>query len=331
MEDLREMQELPLEIKIKMSQRRIRDWYNHFSGEVYVSFSGGKDSTVLKHIVEDIYHDVPSIFVNTGLEYPEIRKFATSQNNVEVVKPSMRFDEVVLKYGYPVISKEVAKDVQYARSNQNSIHFKRLFGLMETKEGTRSAYNHDNWSKLYGAPFKISDYCCNVMKKKPARDYKKKTGRKPIVGTLAIESRLRTSTWLRVGCNAFEAKRQVSAPLSFWTEQDILRYLKETGIPYCKGIYGDIVEANIEGQVPGQITILNSELTTTGADRTGCVFCMFGAHLEKHPNRFERLKETHPKLYDYCMGGGCWLDGMWRPNENGLGMDYVLNYLKIKH
>ena len=50
--DLQQMQSLPLRAKITMTQRRIRDWVDYWDGQVYVSFSGGKDSTVLKHIVD---------------------------------------------------------------------------------------------------------------------------------------------------------------------------------------------------------------------------------------------------------------------------------------
>ena len=47
------------------------------------------------------------------------------------------------------------------------------------------------------------------------------------------------------------------------------------------------------------------------------MFCMFGAHLEKEPNRFQRLKETHPKQYDYCI--------------NKLGLGEVLDYINVKY
>lgn len=115
--DLMQMQSLPLEAKIIMTQQRIRQWYEHWDGMVSVSFSGGKDSTVLKHIVDGMYDDVPSLFVNTGLEYPEIQKFAMSQSNVITVRPEMRFDQVIKKYGYPVVSKETARAVQYAKKS----------------------------------------------------------------------------------------------------------------------------------------------------------------------------------------------------------------------
>ena len=102
--DLEQMQSVPLEGKITMTMLRIRQWYEHWKGQVYVSFSGGKDSTVLKHIVDSMYDDVPALFVNTGLEYPEIQSFVRDiktgkydcfNTDVEIVRPEMRFDEVL--------------------------------------------------------------------------------------------------------------------------------------------------------------------------------------------------------------------------------------------
>lgn len=111
---LLQLQALPLDAKILMSQQRIREWYNHFNGDVMISFSGGKDSTVLAHLVHSMYPNVPLVFANTGLEYPEIQAFAKKMG-AEFVRPKMRFDEVITKYGYPIISKEVAEAIHAAR------------------------------------------------------------------------------------------------------------------------------------------------------------------------------------------------------------------------
>lgn len=114
-EDLKMMQSLPLPIKIRMTEERIRQWYQYWGGKVCVSFSGGKDSTVLMHIARGLYPDIPAVFSNTGLEYPEIQRFVKEYGNVDVVTPSMKFVDVVTQYGYPLIGKEVAEAIYYAR------------------------------------------------------------------------------------------------------------------------------------------------------------------------------------------------------------------------
>ena len=329
--DLAQMQSLPLEAKIRMTKQRIRQWYEYWDGMVYVSFSGGKDSTVLKHIVDSMYGDVPSLFINTGLEYPEIQKFAMSQKNVVTVRPEMRFDEVLKEYGYPVVSKSVAHNIDVARRNPEGAVAKNIV-FNPDKTGR---YNQYKWNFLTKAPFLVSGKCCDVMKKKPAKQYEKETGRKPILGTLASESSLRYQSWLKNGCNAFDAKRQSSQPLSFWTEQDILHYLKKYNVPYCS-VYGEIVVHDKDGY-PCYVSedyieaFPDTKLYTAGSDRTGCIFCMFGCHLEKEPNRFQRIKETHPRQYEYCINGGEYVDGKWQPSKDGLGIGKVLDYIGVKY
>ena len=352
--DLAQMQSLPLEAKIVMSQQRIRQWYDHWGGMVYVSFSGGKDSTVLKHLVENTpgIGEVPSLFVNTGLEYPEIQKFAMSQPNVITVRPEMRFDEVLKKYGYPVISKEVSNTIRGAKNSikkgRYSLRLRQL-GVQKDEYGglydegihdyektvKKSKFLQTKWRFLLDSEFDISEQCCQAMKKSPSHKYEKETGRKPFVGTLACESMTREAAWIKKGCNAFEAKRPTSQPLSFWTEQDILHYIKKYNVPYCS-VYGEIV---VDDGDDDQVNLIDyigeyepgDKLKTTGCDRTGCIFCMFGCHLEKEPNRFQRLKETHPRQYQYCIGGGEMVDGKWQPSKEGLGLGKVLDYIGVDY
>lgn len=177
--ELKQYQSLSLDSKIRMTQQRIKAWYEHWDGMVYVSFSGGKDSTVLKHIVDCMYDDVPALFVNTGLEYPEIQRFAMSQKNVVTIRPKMRFDEVIKKYGYPVISKDVAKRIKDGRAalrngNENSYALVQLRGQHMTPEGKKSPFNYEKWQFLLDSPFQISSSCCDVMKKDQYENMKKK-------------------------------------------------------------------------------------------------------------------------------------------------------------
>ena len=148
--------------------------------------------------------------------------------------------------------------------------------------------------------------------KKPCKQYEKITNSKPFIGTLASESRLRKQKWYKYGCNAFEQARPTSQPMSFWTEQDVLQYIKLYDLDIAS-IYGNIVLND------------KNKLETTGVDRTGCVFCMFG--IKQDTEKFLRLKDEEPKKYDYVMRGGKFDEsGMWVPHK-GLGYKFVIDWL----
>lgn len=195
----------------------------------------------------------------------------------------------------------------------------RLAILLGKLPHTENGVETDEFSKLYDkskykffldAPFEIDSACCKVMKKNPMKEYQKKTGRLPMTAQMAEESKLRTSKWLQNGCNGFNMKSPISNPMSFWTEQDVLQYIKSRNLPICS-VYGDVViDCESMGELEGQSFLFetgNEPLKTTGCKRTGCMLCGFGCHLEKSPNRFEMLKETHPKMYgllDVCKNNG---------------------------
>ena len=191
--------------------------------------------------------------------------------------------------------------------NIPNYRLKRMRGELKDKDGKKSKFNHERYAFFLDAPFEISDRCCNVMKKNPVHAYERETHRNPFLATMAEESSLRLQKWLHEGCNAFESKHPHSKPMSFWTEQDVLRYIKENNIPICS-VYGDIIPDSGE-EMEGQMDISDlglakdiRPLKTTGCNRTGCMFCGFGCHLEKEgEGRFERMKITHPKVYDYLM------------------------------
>jgi 3'-phosphoadenosine 5'-phosphosulfate sulfotransferase (PAPS reductase)/FAD synthetase len=268
--DIRTRRKLPLDIKVLLTEKRIKAWYSHWGGNVYISFSGGKDSTVLLNLVRKYYPDVPAVFVDTGLEFPEIKEFIRNTPNVIWLKPKMTFKEVIEKYGFPMVSKDVAQKIEEIRNTKSDkLRNKRLYG-----DDKGNGKIPEKWKYLINKDIKISHKCCAVMKKSPIISYEKKTGCKPFIGMLSDESTLRASK--NKQCNEFDSIRPKSNPMLFWNTEDVLQYAKRENIALAK-VY------------------------SMGYTRTGCVFCMFGAHLEKPTNRFHRLKETHPKLYDYCM------------------------------
>lgn len=173
-DDLIKMQSVPLEVKILMTQRRIREWVSEFGADgVYVSFSGGKDSTVLLQLVRELYPEVKAVFINTGLEYPEIQKFAMSFDNVKVLYPEMRFKEVISTFGYPMISKEISQKIFEARraernGNYNSYAHRQFAGTYVSKNGKTNQLSVKKYQPLLNVDFNIAHKCCNVMKKSPA-------------------------------------------------------------------------------------------------------------------------------------------------------------------
>lgn len=322
MRDIRELkylQSLPLERKIEMTAQRIRGWYEYYNGNVAISFSGGKDSTVLMHIARNHWmcgYDIKGVFADTGLEYPEIRKFVKTFDNVEIIRPKMSFVEVIKKYGYPIISKEVSQKIYENRKKPDGYTNEKFFN-------TVSPYSMSKWIPLRDlTAIPISNRCCQVMKKAPAHNYAKKNGIYFMTAEMAAESRLRQQNWRQHGCNGFDMKIPKSTPMAFWTEQDVLEYIYKYNLPIAEP-YGEVIETECQLTFDGE----QCKYATTGCDRTGCMFCAFGAHLEKGKTRFQRLKKTHPKQYNYCLNGGEFVNGLWQPNKQGLGMRYVFDEL----
>lgn len=229
----------------------------------------------------------------------------------------MTFRQVLDKYGYPIISKDVSKDVGRVQKNKGinsrtgkfTASYQMLNGTFCNKQGNKSAFNKKKWHFLLDVPFKISNTCCDVMKKKPLHNYEKENNKKAITGTMAGESLMRKKEWLRTGCNAFDNKNPQSKPMSFWTKNDVLEYIVKNKLKICS-VYGDIIQDE------------KGKYTTTGVNRTGCMFCGYGCHLEKFPNRFEQMKETHPKIWDYCIR---------LKDKGGLGMGKVLDFINVPY
>lgn len=306
---------LPYEIKLKLSRQRIEEWYENWGWDVYLSYSGGLDSTVLLHMIRQYIGDqVPAVFSNTGMEFPEIVRFARKARGefVEIYPRDRKgnrisYRDVILKYGYPLVSKDTAAIIKKLRHGNLSEKYRNylLYGDERGSFGKLA----EKWKPLIDAPFDTSSQCCDIMKKGPFKKYAKATGRVPYIGITQDESYRREHQYAHTGCNVYDAADVKSQPLGFWTKQDILRYVVENELEICS-VYGDI------RRKPCGTYYL------TGEQRTGCMFCAFGAHREEEPNRFQRMSVTHPKQYHLCM----------KPlEEGGLGMAVPLDFLGIPY
>jgi len=290
---LEEWQSEPLEKKIERSLTRIKQFHDKLDGKTYVSYSGGKDSTVLLDLVRTLYPDTPAVFFDTGVEFPEIRDMIKKTDNVDTVHPEKTFKHIITEYGYPIISKQIALQIETVRRNPDlPIAKYYLTGYKKNGEYNPRGMIPACWRFLLDAPFKISPKCCNHLKKYPVKRYMKKSGQKPFIGNMVEDSRQRRGAFLRNGCNNFTEGNENSTPMGPWTEKDVWAYIYTRNLDYCK-------------------------LYDMGWDRTGCMFCLFGIHMEGKPNRIQRLYHYNPKLYDYCI--------------NKLGVGEILDYIGINY
>ena len=280
--------------KLSYTKELIRCWVDSWGlDKVAISFSGGKDSTVLLHIARSIYPNIKGVFSNTGLEYLEIVNLVKNTPNVDIVHPKVPFHKVIEKYGWPVISKKVARFVSDCKNasdrNKNTVNL-RLNGLNQKGQVCPSQMLSEKWRFLIESPFKISNRCCDILKKEPLNRYKKIHDINWMVGIMKVESDLRNQLISKYGCNMYDIKHPISYPLANWTDGDVWDYIHKNNVEYAS-VYDK------------------------GEKRTGCVFCMFGIMYDK--DRFLRLKENSPIQYNYVI--------------NKLGASEVLDFIKIEY
>lgn len=277
--ELAERQAWTLEQKIDHAIGTIEAFISRTGKTPYVSFSGGKDSTVLLDICRRfVCRDLKAVFDNTGNEYPEIVQFVRTVENVTFITPKLNIRQIIANNGFPLISKETAQGIRQAKTTKSErLKQIRLHGA-DASRGMETGKIPDKWQFLINEPFMVSEKCCDILKKRPFARYQRETGELPIIGTMASESRLRQQQYIlrEGGCNSWKKSHLASYPLSIWTEADIWAYIRKYKVPIC------------------------SLYSREGCKRTGCMFCGFGAHLEKR-SRFAILYDLHPKAYEAFM------------------------------
>lgn len=332
----------PLDYKIEYACKKISEFVLHFEGECYLSFSGGKDSKIVRDIIDKIWdgtfkHITPnwnkltkypkpiSVFSNTGLEFPEIVDYVKQHDNIVIVKPKMGFTRVIKEVGVAVGSKMITEMVErlkkyIANPSPKNQATRNLYLTGFKKDGTFSQASKlsKRWHKLIDAPFNVSNRCCDILKKEPFETYAKETGFKPITGTRVGEGSRRTTSYYQTGCNSFANGHEMCRPISIFKNEDIFEYAGRFKIVFASVYYDRTVDVE---QLDGTFKTEN----LPAEQRTGCTFCMFGLHMESKSknNRIQRLAISHPKYYDIivnkCGLGDIlkWLDLPFKPIKAG--------------
>lgn len=338
----------------KKKYARIRAWefYNHpeIDGMAYVAV-GGLDSITLHVFLRSIGIDVPAISVSS-LEDKSIQRVHKALG-VIALPPAKREDgrywnkrEVIRQFGFPIISKETANKIallQHPSPDNATVRHAIITG--ETGEyggfrtGTRMQLAR-KWLELFGgpeneregthyktAPFLVSDKCCYYLKEKPCNDYAKESGRFPYMGLMASEGGRRQKALMLNGCNYISPGTKRSAPFAIFNRQDILTLTLEME-DYYHAHWRDFGETEIETIIPaiyGEIVRdADGTLRTTKAQRTGCSMCGFGIHMEGRPHRFDLLRESNPKEWEF------WMKHIYQ-DEDGKwwGFGDVLDYIGV--
>lgn len=276
LQELREKQSWTLPQKVQHAMDVISTFVSRMGGldKVYISWSGGKDSTVLLDIARRMYPDILAVFCTTGNEYPDIMKFVRDAKkdgaNIQIIRPKMTPREVWAKYGFPLVGKDIARYIHDIHSNPNS-----KSSQLRLSKTSRFGIS-DKWKYLVSEPYDTHNICCHKLKEEPLRRYGRGSGRCPIIGTMASESKRREVDYIKNGnCNYFEGKSVKSQPLSIWTDSDIWTYIDRFNIPIA-------------------------DIYHKGATRTGCMGCGFGAQFADD-TRFRVLLANYPKCYDMVM------------------------------
>lgn len=275
LKELRERQSWTLHQKIDHSLGVIDQFISRLNGQVYVGFSGGKDSTVLLDLCRIIKPDIKAVFCNTGNEYPDIVRFvrelkSTEGYNIEIIYPKLKPAQVFEKYGFPLVSKSASAIIGKVRRNPNGKVFENF--VLKRESIFKLA---EKWMFLINEKFDVSEKCCYQLKKKPFHEYHFNSGLFPISGEMASESIQRQMKYLQAGgCNQF-GDITISKPLSIWIENDIWAYIRDRGLKIA-------------------------DIYHKGAKRTGCMFCGYGCQF-RDDNRLQLCYDLYPKMYNHFM------------------------------
>lgn len=298
--------ETELDIKVRTACHRIEELYYETEGKCYVSFSGGKDSTVLLALIklcEEVLtippNSIPAVFSNTGIElgvtvdFVKWVKDSGWYKNVQIIRPDVSFDWVVKNKGKPALSKMRAEMIHrwhYQQRTERLVSTLITGYTLEGKKSNRTKLADRNMHFIHkDFNINIANKCCTYLKKKPFEKYSKENGIKGVLtGIRVSEGGAREETAqkrVKNGgklCTFTKKSGEVyKMPIIDWTDDDLENFITEYKVP------------------------LSEAYTQFGFKRTGCMACPFsprvGEDLEylfyHEPNRYKAAMHWMKDVY----------------------------------
>ena len=285
------------------------------NGKTPVVSVGGLDSITLLLFVRRLLG--PHI-VGASVSALEDKSIQDIHRKLGVVRiaPKMNMAKVLNTFGFPVISKAVAKKIEHLQIPPEQADKRSLYYIHALMTGETGPWGHfkqsesmklpDKYLELFGglyndqrpdlecktAPFRVSAQCCHWMKELPAQEWQEQHNAWPFLGLMQSEGGQRRWGLQQHGCNYIGRSTARSCPFNHFSRQDLLRLALDLNVPVPE-IYGEIVE-DADGR-----------LRTTKAQRTGCVMCGFGIGLDRRPHHFDLLRERNPKEWEFWMYKVC--------------------------
>lgn len=247
----------------------------------YISLSGGKDSTVLHHLIDEAIpgNKIPRVFINTGIEYIDIVRFVKDMqrrdDRIRIITVGKNIPQTLEKVGYPFKSKEHSLYVSvYQSIGKESKTVKKYL----SKEDRYSCPKSLRYQFEDEFDIKISNKCCFEFKKNPIHEYEKETGRVAILGIRSGEGGLRS---INKGCVLIkDGKIKKFKPMNTLSDDFIDWYIKERDIKLCVLYYDPY-----------------------NFKRTGCKGCPYNVNLQKD---LDTMKNLLPIEYKQC-------EYIWKP------------------
>ncbi|MBD5445945.1 MAG: phosphoadenosine phosphosulfate reductase family protein [Mycoplasma sp.] len=326
------VEHMPFKDKVRYAKERIEKFLkwcetNFYKNEkcdetkeVLISFSGGKDSTVIFDLIVKVHKEIKSkIYLVPAyaieITFPETIRFIKDTTekykekfsylkNPLLVPPKEPWGKILRNRGYPIFSKQISVLINRAkRANTKNGVTKWIFGIEDTVRFKLSKsrlflldedmtyYLDENGNKIQ---YNFSEKCCDYVKGGLKHDK-----RPSFVGTMTQESSLRKKSWIENGCNVYKNNHPISRPISLWSNNDVWRYIKENQLEVNQAYGYNIKEHNIDNLI---------------FSRLGCSACPYGSNIEelihkrksknnelakekKYWNRYEKLYEYNNILY----------------------------------